>query len=135
MNLRPDYTSIIENADRLKKDYQTHGNLCIAFDYDNTLFDYHGDNPKNLKDCIDLMLRCQKVGLDLVLWTCSEPSRYPSIRTYLATFGITDFMINDVPDKYMLLNSRKIFFSLLLDDRAGLGSAMRTLSILLNSIE
>ena len=28
-------------VDRLKKDYEVHKNLIVAFDFDNTIFDYH----------------------------------------------------------------------------------------------
>lgn len=133
---RPDFSSEIECANRLVKDYATHGNICVAFDYDNTLFDCHGTRPKNIVACLDLMKRCQEAELDLVVWTCSMESRFDEIKDYLNTYGIFKFTINSVNEEVYKFNgtNKKLFFSLLLDDRAGLGSAMRSLSLFLTSI-
>ena len=133
---RPDFTSVAECAYRLLADYLKHGNVCIAFDYDNTVFDFHGNNPKNIPACLTLMKRCQKQNIDLVLWTCSSRDRWVEINSYLGSRGIYKYRINSTEDRYNFTErSPKPFFSLLLDDRAGLGHAMRTLSIFLNAIE
>lgn len=134
--IRPDFSSETECANRLLHDYATHGNICVAFDYDNTLFDCHGNRPKNIGACIDLMKRCQDIELDLVVWTCSEESRFDEIKDYLHSHGIFNFTINSVDEKVYKFNgtNKKLFFSLLLDDRAGLGSAMRSLSLFLTAI-
>jgi hypothetical protein len=132
----PNFASEIECAHRLILEYNRHGNVCIAFDYDNTLFDCHGNSPKNMQACLDLMKRCQDKNIDLVLWTCSNKDRWININSYLGTKGIHKYWINETKDKYKIVESSpKPFFSLLLDDRAGLGSAMRTLSIFLNTIK
>lgn len=136
MKPRPDYSGVLENARRLIRDYQKYGNVCIAFDYDNTLFDYHGDNPMNIEPCLELMRRCQKNGIDLVLWTCSNKERWININSYLGSKGIHKYLINETKAKYNIVQgSPKPFFSLLLDDRAGLGHSMRVLSTFLNAIE
>lgn len=131
-----DFTNVVNCTNRLIHDLHAYGNICVAFDFDNTLFDYHGAKSPHIPACLDLMSRAQDAGLDLVVWTVRDVAEDSEmIRGYLRDHGITEFNINCTKDIYNFKpTSRKPFFSLLLDDRAGLGHSMRTLSLLLNEI-
>ena len=58
---------------RLITEYNKHKNLIIAFDFDNTVFDYHKEgNQYEYDDVIDLLKYCYDLGMTLVLYTCEE---------------------------------------------------------------
>lgn len=128
-----DYSNVVECADRLTNEMVKHGNVCIAFDFDNTLYDYHGIGVKNIQPCIDLLKRCQNAGVHIVIWTVRQEGKdTQEVVEYLKGLGITKYLINEVPPEFNIKpGCRKPFFSLYLDDRAGLGHAMRTLSLFL----
>ena len=50
-----------------------HKNLIIAFDFDNTVFDYYKEgNQYEYDDVIDLLKYCYDLSMTLVLYTCKE---------------------------------------------------------------
>lgn len=53
---------------RLLEEYKKYG---VAFDYDNTIFDYH-NNGGDYSCVIELLKRCARLGFELVLFTCDE---------------------------------------------------------------
>jgi hypothetical protein len=118
---------------RLIYEYRKYGNLVIAYDYDDTVFDFHkrGDNFEKV---IKLIRRCKYVGFDLVVFTYSDGSRFDEIRKYLTENNIPFDRINTNPD-FTNKDSKKIFYNYLLDDRAGLKSAYDNLTALINIIE
>lgn len=76
--------------ERLKEEYFKYGNLIIAYDFDNTVYDYHNTGE-----------------------------RYDFIRKYLQENDIPFDSINeDAP--HISFTGRKIYYNILLDDRAGL---------------
>jgi hydroxymethylpyrimidine pyrophosphatase-like HAD family hydrolase len=109
-----------EVVDRLVAEWRLHKNLIIAFDYDNTIFDYHctGDS---YPEVIELLKQCKEYGAILVCFTACTTDKFPAIDAYIRSKGIEYDGINISYGP--IVNSAKIYFNILLDDRAGLSSA------------
>ena len=123
------YLSTSESVKRLVNDYKTHGNLFVAFDFDNTVFDYHqvGDIFPKIEE---LLVRLHKLGINLILFTGNEGEKLDTIVKYCADRGYAPDFINENP----IMKTRKPYYNILLDDRAGLGEAYQILLLTLNSV-
>lgn len=120
-----DYSCI----NRLVSELNTHGSLVIGFDFDNTIFDVH-NNGGNYKDIIDALKDCKDRGWTLCLYTSELDENWLKWKIdYCKHFGIAPDYVNESP---LLKGTKKPFFSLLLDDRAGLQSAYLILKSILN---
>jgi len=62
------YLNLNESVKRLVSDYKKHNNLFIAFDFDNTVFDYftQGDTYPKIES---LLCFLKKKGFKLILFT------------------------------------------------------------------
>jgi hypothetical protein len=112
-----DYRAI----ERLIKDYIKHGQLVIAYDYDNTVYDYH-DKGYEFKMVINLLREC-KPYCKFIVYTHSNDDRHGEIIEYLDSNDIPWDTINE---GIVFANGKcegKLFYSHFLDDRAGLRSA------------
>jgi hypothetical protein len=106
---------------RLTLEWFNHDNLIIAYDYDNTVFDYH-DNDLSFDYMRELLDKCKKIGAKFIVYSCSPKDRHPEMREYLESNGFPVDYINE-PHIELADGSGKIFYNILLDDRAGLSSA------------
>lgn len=121
------------NKQRLLKECRLHGKLIIAYDFDNTVFDYHMDG-NTYNNVIDLLKRCHKLGFYLIVFTCNHEDKYEQISNYLKQCSIPYNTINEnCPDIDFAHN--KIYYNILLDDRAGLISAYEDLKYVVDIIE
>lgn len=118
---------------RLWSEYKLHGKLVVAYDYDNTVFDYH-NKGYTFEKVIDLIRRCKKLGFYLIVFTGSNSTRFGEISQYLNENDIPFDAINENPP-FFKSDSRKIFFNIILDDRAGLPSAYNVLKDLVDNAE
>lgn len=139
MKEHPYYT---EGAfDRLLAEYLKYDTLYIAFDFDNTIWDYdtYGDKYEDNYDAVcweivELLKGVKQAGLKLILWTSCPKKEDEDIKAELCTkWGIKPDYINYSP---LSPGAVKPHFNLLLDDRAGLESAAQILSklLLLNAV-
>ena len=115
------YLSDYPAIQRLVREWVEHDELIIAYDYDNTVFDYH-ETGQTFDYMIDLLKRCDKIGAKFIVYSCSPKERHPEMRDYLKSIGLRADYINE-PHVELADGSGKIFFNILLDDRAGLRSA------------
>lgn len=121
---------------RLLAEYLKYDTLYIAFDFDNTIWDYdtykdkYEDNHDAVHwDIVELLKGCKKMGLKLILWTSCPDEESEKIKTDLCSaWGIEPDYINWSP---LSPGTTKPHFNLLLDDRAGLESSVQMLSKLL----
>jgi len=121
-DMRDQYMYHENVVDRLVAEYKLHEGLEIAYDFDNTVYDYHS-RGESYEMVIDLIRKLSKVrGIKLTVWTGSAKGRYDSIKKYLDENNIPFDRINQNPS-FFASDSPKIFYSILLDDRAGLESA------------
>lgn len=129
------YLSSKTNIERLWGEYLLHKKLVIAFDYDNTIFDYHSKGftfPKVL----DLLRRSREAGFYLLLFTAAPTSDYTKILNHLSNdLSLVPESINKNVVKMPIGNDGKPFYNILLDDRAGLGQACEVLEAVLDKID
>ena len=114
---------------RLKQDYLIHKSLFVAYDYDNTVFDFHGLNI-NYSKIIELLRTCKSLGFTLILFTGNEGEKLEVIKKDLKHRNIPFDLINENP----LMNTRKPYYNILLDDRAGLKESYNNLKKLIDEI-
>jgi hypothetical protein len=121
--------------DRLYAEYLKHKRLIIAFDFDDTLYDFK--NQKFGHSFVGKLMRdCKEKNFYVVIFTASDKSRYDFIRTYIkSTFNVDVDSINENPIPLPYGNNGKIYYNLLLDDRAGLWDSTVTLVRLLKKVD
>jgi predicted mannosyl-3-phosphoglycerate phosphatase (HAD superfamily) len=112
-------------VERLVGWFHKHGNLVVAFDYDDTLFDFHKKGYR-YPSMVKLLRQCSRMGFTMILFSSqSTPEEFEEIKKNLAEYDIRVDYINESPvDK----KSIKPYFNILLDDKAGLGQAYNILS-------
>lgn len=116
-----------ENAyNRLKEEYEKYHTLIVAFDFDNTVYDYNNKGIK-FQNVIDLLKVCKEIGCYLSVFTSDGDDRIPEIKEFLDKNDIPYDAINENHHSITFIG-RKIYYNILLDDRAGLASAYRILS-------
>ena len=119
-------------VDRLFEEWKKYGSIIVAFDFDMTVFDYHerGDvYPK----VVELLRQCKALGFHLTVFTSCNDDRFEFIKGYLTENDIPFDSINETPD-FIPFKGRKVYYNILLDDRAGLLSAYNQLSSLVYTI-
>jgi len=119
---------------RLYNEYKKHPKLIVAVDFDDTCFDYHGGG-ENHERVLQLLKDCKRHNFYIVVWTASDPSRFDEMKLFLSDKGIKIDSINENPIPLPFGNHKKIYYNILLDDRAGLSSAVDTLETLLFLID
>lgn len=120
---------------RLMDEYRKYKSLIIAFDFDGIVHDYHGEGRLQFHKMIRTLRACRAAGFQLVCFTANPDEAY--VRDYLMQQDIPFDCINETPEpvrSLIPLNPKKIYYNLLLDDRAGLGEAYRQLNTLLKEI-
>ena len=106
---------------RLYDDYTKHGKLVIAYDFDNTVYDCH-DLGYDFADVRALLRAAEIQGHTLICYTANNEIEF--VMNYLTDSEIPYTMINESP---VDTGGGKIYYNILLDDRAGLQSAFQTL--------
>jgi hydroxymethylpyrimidine pyrophosphatase-like HAD family hydrolase len=116
---------------RLLAEYYKHGSLCIGFDFDGTVHDYHKRGVMYPK-VIQLLKDLRSIGCRLICWTAFRDHAY--IINYLEANDIPfdGVNIDGLPLPY---ETRKPFFSALLDDRAGLRQVYQELTKLVTVVK
>lgn len=125
-------------VERLINEYKKHKNLIIAFDFDNTVFDYHKEgNQYEYEDVIELLKECYDLGMTLVLYTCEEniDKIKWKINWCKEYMKFTPHYVNKSPVLSQSYKNSKIYYNILLDDRAGLFEAWSILSDVVSYIE
>jgi hypothetical protein len=118
---------------RLVEQHARTPRLILAVDFDDTLFDFH--KKGHVYDrAITAVRAAQNVGFYIVIFTASSPDRYHFIRSHCESIGIRPDGINRNAIKSEFGNDGKIFYNILLDDRAGLGQSLDILEGLLSRI-
>ena len=116
---------------RLLEEYYKYGKLIVAFDYDNTIYDYHR-NSGDYSEVIELLKECARLGFKLILFTCEDDPitlqcKVDLCENLLKT-GI-DLKSSVFPE------SDKPYYNILLDDRAGLEESYEILKYVIDEIK
>jgi hypothetical protein len=121
-------------VNRLHNEWKKHPKLLIACDFDDTVFDFHQRNQSH-QMVIDLLKKCNELGFYVTLFTASKPHRYDSMREHMESLGVKIDAINQNVIELPYGNNGKIYYNILLDDRAGLWEAVRILTSVISKIE
>lgn len=108
-------------VNRLVDEWRKYGKIIIAFDYDNTVYDYY-QKGYTFYDVINLLRECKDFGAYLMVYTSCEEHKFPQLISYMNENNIPFDSINEVPN-YIPFKGKKLYYNILLDDRAGLSSA------------
>lgn len=116
---------------RLYTEYKKHGSLCIGFDFDGTVYDFHKTGA-TYPAVIELLRDLKEINCVLICWTCYRDHDY--VEKYLTENLIPFHGINTngIPLPWQ---TRKPFFNALLDDRAGLKEVYWHLRNLIRAIK
>jgi len=118
------------SRNRLLGEYARHGSLVIGYDFDSTVHDYHGKGA-SYEMVRELLRDLEEIGCTLICWTAYKDLSY--VEKFLKENNIPFHGINTdgIPLPW---ETRKPFFSALLDDRAGLIQVYEELSWLVHEI-
>ena len=111
-----EYLKTNASYNRLVKEYEQYGSLVIAYDFDNTVYDFHKKGETYIY-VIKLLQRLKRANCHMICFTANTD--YEVIVKYLNENDIPCDTINQNPP-FFQSSARKIYFNALLDDRAGL---------------
>ena len=117
------YTNEFRAAARLLNEWKKHNSIIIGVDFDGTMYDCHRENF-SFPCLIQTIKRAQSLGAKLCVWTANADKELVE-RTW-NELGLAYDYYNESPVK-IHDNQVKPYFNLLLDDRAGLQSALSIL--------
>lgn len=123
----------VKCCERLTREYLAHeGQLLVAFDFDNTVFDYHGEGG-DYSCVINLLREAKSLGMKLILFTTEDNMERQLIKEcWCEQNGIAPDYVNKSP---VMVGSIKPYYNILLDDRAGLVAAFDQLSAVIDVIK
>lgn len=116
---------------RLWDEYKLHGSLVVAFDFDNTVYDFH-HKGKTYIQVIELLKQLRIHKCYLICFTANMNTQF--VEEYLLDCGIPFNSINENPP-FFKCDQRKIYFNALLDDRAGLLQVYTELNLLITMLK
>lgn len=120
-------------VERLYSWYQAHKTLIVAFDWDDTCFDFHKKGYR-YPEVFEILKECSDLGFTLILFSAKEDGQdLEGIQKMLKEeCEINVQYINESP---VMPTSKKPYFNILLDDKAGLGQAYEILRETLDQIK
>ena len=113
---------------RLLSEYEKYGSLVVAYDFDNTVYDFHKVG-NTYTQVINLLRALKSIGCYLIIFTANEDQHF--VEKYCEEQNIPYDAINQNPPFYSS-KARKIYYNILLDYRAGLKEAYDLLNKLVN---
>jgi hypothetical protein len=124
-----------QNAyERLLEEYKKHKKLIVAFDFDDTVYDFH-KKGRNYWDVIQLLKECKNLGFVLTLFTDLYLDKQEKALEYCKEYGIEPDYINETPPSLPFGYGGKPYYNILLDDRAGFDSSYENLKLLVTTIK
>lgn len=120
-----------ENSfNRLLEEYNQYQSIVVAFDFDDTVFDFH-KKGRLYNSVIELLKKLKSINCHLICWTGQQDLEFVS--NYLKSNNIPFDGINENPPFYKSI-SKKIYANAYLDDRAGLKQVYDELNSLIDLI-
>jgi len=124
---------LVPNASflRLYDEYKKYGSLVIAYDLDNTIYDFH-KKGSTYWQVIELLVELKEANCYMICFTANEDMDF--VGQYLMDNGIPADAVNENPP-FFKSKERKIYYNAYLDDRAGLIQVYSELKLLLKLIK
>ena len=116
---------------RLVKEYKKYGKLIFCVDFDDTLYDFHKVG-RTYNDVINLLHKWENYS-EVIIFTGNGKEKYPEIEKYLKKNNIKYKGINC--DSSVLVEGRKVYANVYIDDRGGLPTIYNILNKLIDKIE
>jgi len=104
-------------ARRLLQEYRKYGSFVVAYDFDGTVYDFHKEGA-TYDQVIELLRHLKEINCYLICWTASEDLDF--VKQHLTENNIPFDAINENPPHFKNNTAKKIYYNVLLDDRAGL---------------
>lgn len=115
---------------RLYKEYKQYGSLVVAYDFDNTVYDFH-KKGNTYTQVITLLQKLKKLNFICICFTANQDEDF--VRNYCKLHNIPLDKLNENPD-FFKSTAKKIYYNVFLDDRAGLSQTYQELTLLTNLI-
>lgn len=125
------YLDTQNSVNRLVEEYKQYVTIAVAFDFDDTVYDFH-KKGRTYNLVIELLKDLKSINCYLICWTGQTDLTF--VESYLTENGIPYDAINENPPFYKS-TSRKIYANAYLDDRAGLKQSFDELSALVKLIK
>lgn len=125
------FTNDLKAINRLKKEVSDHASLVVGVDFDNTLYDFH-NAWLDLEPTIKIVKAAHEAGIEIFIFTANVDHDF--VRSHVKEILDIDNVQINTNSLEGLFDSRKPFYSLLLDDRAGLKSSLWQLAVVLDWI-
>jgi len=123
-----DYYLNAENSlARILDEYQKYKTLVVAFDFDDTVYDFH-KKGRLYTEVVNLLRALKEINCYLICWTGQEDLGF--VKHYLIENDIPFNSINENPP-FHISTSKKVYANVYLDDRAGLKQVFEELKQLL----
>lgn len=117
--------------ERLRNEFRKYGELIIAYDFDYTVHNYQDENYSY--EFVVNLLRLWRPYANYIVFTASPEYRFKYIKDYLTKNNIPFDTINsEILERHY---TRKVYYNVFLDDRAGLGEISEILMELYKEIE
>ena len=116
---------------RLYNEYIKYGSLTIGVDFDGTLYDYHKTGAK-YEMVRQLVRDLSAINCKIVIWTSNQDLNFVSEFCKENNIPFSGINEGSIPLQW---ESKKPFFSALLDDRAGLYQVYQELDLLIKAIK
>ena len=113
------------------REYDKYNGLVVAYDFDNTVNDYHNAGD-NYVEVIELIREAKVMGCYLIVFTAEVNTK--KVKKFLKENNIPFDAINKNPP-FRESKARKIYYNVLLDDRAGLRSAYEQLKAVFDRVK
>jgi hypothetical protein len=118
---------------RLHEEYKKFGKIIIAYDFDDTVYDFHKKGREY--SMIISLLKRWKGHAYFIVSTAAQEERMISIKEYLTANQLPYDAINENVPGLDVPVGGKIYYNVLLDDRAGLHEVYDMLMKLIQIIE
>jgi len=112
--------------DRLFQEWQLHGKIIVAVDFDDTISPWKFKSKQDLEELdrtINLIKIARETGAYIVIFTACNQERYPEIQEYCEKLRLPIDAININPIDVPYGKNGKIYANIFLDDRGGLNEA------------
>jgi hypothetical protein len=117
-----------KSGTRLINEYEKYGSLTIGFDFDGTVYDYH-ETGATYEQVRQLLRDLKKINCKLICWTAQKDLLFVELFLNANNIPFDGINTNGIDLGW---DSRKPFFSALLDDRAGLVQVYKELTDVVN---